>query len=196
VTTSEAGDPQLLQLSAAGDAAAFARFVDRHQGVVYRRARAACASAADAEDVLQETFLAAWRGAAGFRGTTDGDARGWLLTIARHACHRMSTRSSARISAAASDVSLESLALRAGWGAVPDEQDDDRATRVRAAFATLAHEDREILALRDIEETSGEEAARMLGLTLAAMKSRLHRARLRLAAAYAEDGGGSHGSTR
>ena len=50
------------------------------------------------------------------------------------------------------------------------------------ALAALDEESREVLTLRDLEELSGEETAQVLGLSLAAMKSRLHRARLALVA--------------
>jgi RNA polymerase sigma-70 factor (ECF subfamily) len=59
------------------------------------------------------------------------------------------------------------------------------------ALASLGDEDREVIVLRDLEGLSGEETAQALGLSLPAMKSRLHRARLRLLAAV--KGGGSHG---
>jgi len=174
-------DAELLRLAAAGEDGAFTRFVDRHQAGVWRRALALTDEASDAEDLLQETFLAAWRGAATFRG---GSARSWLLTIAAHAWQRLG-RNAARLHSAGDDESLEALALRGGWGseeAVPD----DRVPIVQQAFARLSVDDRRLLTLRDIEETSGEAVAELLGLTVPAMKSRLHRARLRLAAAYEE----------
>jgi RNA polymerase sigma-70 factor, ECF subfamily len=174
-------DAELLRLTVAGDEGAFARFVDRHQAGVWRRALTLTDHGSDAEDLLQETFLAAWRGAASFRG---GSARSWLLTIAAHAWQRMG-RQAARLQSVGDDESLEGLALRAGWGEI-DDVPDGRVTIVQQAFARLSDDDRRLLTLRDIEETSGESVAELLGLTLPAMKSRLHRARLRLAAAYEE----------
>lgn len=173
-------DEQLLRLTAAGDDRAFAAFVDRHQAGIWRRALALTGQGADAEDLMQETFLAAWRGAAGFRG---GGARAWLLTIAAHAWQRLGRRAAPLI-VHDDPESLEQLALRAGWGR--DEGEDEHAATVQEAFARLAEDDRRLLVLRDIEEMSGEEVATLLGLSLAAMKSRLHRARLRLAVAYEE----------
>jgi RNA polymerase sigma-70 factor, ECF subfamily len=160
---------------------AFARFVAQHQEGVWRRALALTGSTADAEDVLQETFLAAWRGAGGYRG---GNARSWLLTIATHAWQRMGHKA-ARLQPEGDDESLEALALRAGWGTT-DAAEDERTALVQEAFARLSPDDQRILTLRDIEETSGEAVAALLELSLPAMKSRLHRARLRLAAAYEE----------
>lgn len=182
-TAAAADDARLLQLTADGDEAAFARFVERHQGGVWRRALALSGQTADAEDLLQETFLAAWRGAASYRGGTSASARAWLLTIATHAWQRMGRRSVPMV-AVEEEESLESLALRAGWGS--DEAADERRATVQEALSRLEPDDRRLLLLRDVEELGGEEVAALLGLTLAAMKSRLHRARLRLAAAYEE----------
>lgn len=172
-------DATLLRLTATGDDGAFATFVDRHQAGIWRRAMALTGQAADAEDLMQETFLAAWRGAGSFRG---GSGRAWLLTIAAHAWQRLGRRA-APLAASDDAESVEALALRAGWGR---EDGDERAATVQEAFARLAADDRRLLVLRDIEEMSGEDVAALLGLSLAAMKSRLHRARLRLAAAYEE----------
>jgi RNA polymerase sigma-70 factor (ECF subfamily) len=82
---------------------------------------------------------------------------------------------------------LETLGVQAGWG------DDGAALEslarrdlLRRALRRLRPDDREILVLRELEGLPGAEVAEMLELTLAAMKSRLHRARLRLAAALRE----------
>jgi RNA polymerase sigma-70 factor (ECF subfamily) len=141
---------------------------------------------ADAEDALQEAFIAAWRSAADFTGTDS--ARGWILTIARNALHRRYRR---RVGEPETFEPLDGLGAAAGWGAEepPDvllERLEDRE-RLRRALDALPAPDREVLILRDLEELSGEETARMLGLSLQAMKSRLHRARLRLAARVRED---------
>ena len=138
----------------------------------------------DAEDALQETFLACWRSAGTFAG---GDsARHWLLAIARNAARRLYRRKRGEPH---EFVSLDELGREAGWGggaADPPLAPDDRAAAretLEAALMTLSAEEREVLILRDLEGFSGEETASLLHLTLPAAKSRLHRARLRLAAA-------------
>jgi RNA polymerase sigma-70 factor, ECF subfamily len=86
------------------------------------------------------------------------------------------------------------MGLRAGWG-----QDDPESLAVKAqrrdfletAMNQLEPASREIIVLRDLEGLSGEETARVLGLTIEGMKSRLHRARLKLAAALRQ--GSSYG---
>lgn len=171
-------DAEDLRRTAGGDREAFERFVDRHEAGVLRYVRNVVADPDRAEDALQDTFVAAWRGAAGFRG--EGSARAWLLTIARNAVRRQGRR---RAGEPERFVPLDSLALTAGWG--QPAADDDPARRletrelVERGFRGLDAADREILVLRDLEGFTNEEAARTLGLSVAAVKSRLHRARLR-----------------
>ncbi len=175
-------DAELIRRAGDGDRDAFAVLVARHGGAVFRFLQAI--AGALAEDALQETFLAAWRSAASFRG--DATVRTWLYTIARNAANRQHRR---RVGEPDDFDSLEKLGEAAGWG---DENPEGLALRresasiVAAAFSQLSGGDREVLSLRDIQAFSGEEVAQILGLTVAAMKTRLHRARLRFAAKVRE----------
>lgn len=183
----DAADLVLLQRGAAGDRDAFGLFVARHQASVFRFARTLVARPEDAEDVMQQAFLAAWRGAAGFRG--EASARTWVLAIARHAAHHLR---GARAREPVSDTPIDELGVRAGWGGEDPEGlalAAERRDLVAAAFAALAPAERELLTLRDLEGLPGEETAALLGISLAAMKSRLHRARMTLAAHITEVSG-------
>ena len=176
----ELTDEALLTRSAAGDAAAFDQLVGRHAASVLRMIRYRVDDAAAAEDVLQQTFLAAWRSAPSFRG--EARVKTWLFTIARNTAARVRDRAQ-RVPLA--DVPLETLGVEAGWGSEDPETIALAAERhdlLRAAFASLDDEAREVLTLRDLEELSGDDTAALLGVSLAAMKSRLHRARMTLAA--------------
>jgi len=73
-------DADLVDRARQGDPAAFGELVDRHRTAVYRAAMAALGSHADADDVAQETFVAAYRRLRGFRG--DASFKTWVLTIA------------------------------------------------------------------------------------------------------------------
>lgn len=175
-------DARLVSRAAQGDANAFEILVGRHRAAVYRFARAIARDASDAEEVLQETFLSAWRGAAGFGGRSS--VRTWLLVIARNGALRARGRAEARHEEGGE--SLAELAVGAGFGTEDPERivlAAERRNLLATALASLGPEDREILVLRDLEGVSGEECADALGLSLPAMKSRLHRARLRLVAA-------------
>lgn len=178
----EGDDDGLLRAAARGDREAFGEFVQRHQASVFRLLRATAGTEADAEDALQEAFLAAWRSAGSYRG--DGPARGWILTIARNALRRVHRR---RVGEPSSWESLETLAREAGWGSEESALETlARTDLLERALARLDPGDREILLLRELEGLEGRKVAEMLELTVAAMKSRLHRARLRLVAAVGE----------
>ena len=75
-------DAELVERARRGDSGAFGELVDRHRAAVYRAARAALGSPADAEDAAQEAFLTAYRRLNGFRG--DASFKTWLLTITWH----------------------------------------------------------------------------------------------------------------
>jgi len=172
-----------LWAAARGDEMAFESFVIRHEASVYRFVQSLGSVGADADDALQETFIHAWRAASTYQGT--GSARAWLLSIARHVVYRAGRRHAGE---PAEFDSLESIAQRAGWG---DESEvraraDDRARVVQDALQRLSVADREILVLREIQELSGDDTAAALQLSLPAMKSRLHRARLRLTSVLRE----------
>lgn len=176
-------DAEVLRRTAAGDALAFEQLVDRHEAAVLRYIHGLTRDPDRAEDALQETFIAAWRSADSFRGGES--ARAWLLSIARNCLHRQFRR---RVGEPQLHVSLHDLALEAGWGS----EGETLAARIEArdlvekGFTGLTAEDREVLILRDLEGFTGEEVAEMLGLTLAAVKSRLHRARLRFTGSLRE----------
>jgi RNA polymerase sigma-70 factor (ECF subfamily) len=174
-------DAALLRAAAAGDALAFETFMRQHQSPVHRYLLHFTNGAVDLDDALQETFIAAWRSAGTFAGTDS--ARAWLYTIARNVVRHQVRR---RVDEPAHLESLEQLAEQAGWGCPADPRDavDAQAARdlVRVAFARLPQEEREVLTLRELDGLSGEETAEVLQLSLPAMKSRLHRARIHLAA--------------
>lgn len=170
-------DHSLVRRCAAGDRAAFDLLVARHGGALHRFAARRCSTARDAEDALQDGLLAAWRGAGGFRG--DASVRTWLFQVVLHACRRRGRR---RAGEPDRHEALEEAAALPAEGAPADDRAASRqeARALARALAGLPEEAREILLLRDVEGLSGAEAAEVLGLGLAAMKSRLHRARLEL----------------
>jgi RNA polymerase sigma-70 factor (ECF subfamily) len=175
-------DETLIGRMAAGDSAAFDRLVRRHQAAVYRFARAAAAGG-DAEEVLYETFEAARRSAWRYRDETS--ARPWLLALAHQAIGRRNPEPAEREPDAFS--SLRELARSVGWGTGGEAWSEGP---VAAAFESLPAEDREILTVCDREYFTIDEAARVTGLSDAAVRLRLHRARLRLLARLKEGGRG------
>lgn len=185
-------DAALLERTANGDMGAFGHLVARHQAAVFRYARTLAGNDQEAEDVLQETFINAMRAADNFRG--EAGARAWLLVICRRVLIRLRRL---RAGEPTRHDTLDELGAAAGWGdpTTPERLLAQMQTRkqLAAAMDTLSPEDREVLVLRDLEELTAAEVSEMLGLTVAAVKSRLHRARLRLAA---ELRGGKEGGHR
>jgi RNA polymerase sigma-70 factor (ECF subfamily) len=178
IDDSRVSDETLIGRIAAGDAYAFDRLVRRHRAAVYRFAQAAAAAgeADEAEEILRETFHAARRAAS--RHRDEPSARPWLLALARQAIDRRRHRSQE-----ADLPPLRELARAAGWRSAPgNESFENGGHTVEATFPALPAEDREILTLCDREYFTVDEAARVTGLSDAAVRTRLHRARLRLLA--------------
>ncbi len=150
--------------------------MNRYTASVYRFLVSLQATSDDAEDALQECFVSAWRSAATYGGSDS--ARGWLFSIARNALRRQHRQ---KVGEPDEMEPLEQLGARAGWGASSDfsvrfEVEDE----LKWAMGQLPREEQEAVTLRDLEGLTGEETAEALGLSLAAMKSRLHRGRLHL----------------
>jgi RNA polymerase sigma-70 factor (ECF subfamily) len=178
-------DLALIRRTAAGDATAFSVLARRHQAAVYRFASALVPEGVEAEAVLQEAFLTARRTA--HRYQDEAPVRTWLLALARQVAHRRHPRKSSPLDS----PSLRELGRAAGWGRTDDsrrfaERLFDRQ-QLEETLAALPAEDREILILCDLEGLSGEEAAAVASLSVAATKTRLLRARLRLIARLKED---------
>lgn len=183
----EATDEELLNRLAAGETAAARTLVERNARAIHRLAHAIVGDAASAEDVTQETFARALAALGSF-DPAKGRARTWLLAIARHVSFEMLRRRREMPGGDGGDAeTLLGLSLAAGWGAGESVETatlraETREQLVRA-LASLPARDREILVLREVEGLDGAEVAALLGVDLPAMKSRLHRARLRLVGA-------------
>ena len=173
-------DRDLVARVGEGDRRAFELLIERHAAAVLRLATAV-SDPSTAEDAMQQTFLNVYQHAASFRG--DASVRTWLLTIARNAAFRLhgKTRREELV-----EEPLMQLGLDAGWGSDDPEAIAIAAERkgaLRKALSLLSAEDREVLILRDLEGLRASEAAEVVGIGERALKSRLHRARLRLAVA-------------
>ena len=181
-------DSELMERVRAGDAAAFTRLVERYRGAVFRFATHLVPDAA--EDVLQETFITALKHVKDLR--RDASVKAWLLAIARSKVLQQRSRLSVTRSTPEPDETLEVLARDAGFGAPlsPEELTSrlERQALLERALAAIPEDEREVVVLRDVEGLSGDEAAAAVGLSLPALKSRLHRGRLHLVAALKKEG--------
>jgi len=177
-------DEALAERARAGDDTAFAALVERYQERVYRLALRLSSNPTDAEEILQDTFLQAWRKIDTFRG----DARfgTWLYRIATNTA--LMRKRAARRRPAESLEALLPQFEESGLLADLDYQRSARADelleraelaqRAREALDLLDENYRAVFVLRDLEEMSTEEAARVLEITPEAVRQRLHRARL------------------
>lgn len=162
-------DRVLVDAARAGDVDAFEVLVRRHEGRVYRVALRLLGSDADAQDAAQETFIRAWRGLGRFRG--ESAVSTWLYRIVINRC--LNVIAARR---PAERLGLE-LPLVGGDPAEIAEQ-RERFTAVARRVASLVPEQRAALVLRDFEGLSCEEVAEVLGVSVAAVKGRIHRGRL------------------
>jgi RNA polymerase sigma factor (sigma-70 family) len=177
------GDAALWQAAAAGEHAAFGQLFDRHATAVYNYLYRRTADWSAAEDLTAAVFLQAWRR----RGEVVFDrdsALPWLLGVARLQL-RNAARSRARYLAALSRAGREALAdASAGDPAdlVARRLDDAHQVReLRAAIARLPEQQREVIELCVYAGLDQQAAALSLGVSVGTVKSRLHRARQRLA---------------
>lgn len=182
------GDEALAARAAAGEGPAFEELVSRYQARVYRLACRLTADEGDAKDVLQETFLAVYRGLPAFRA--DARFSTWLYRIATNAAlmHRRARarRPTESLEAflprfdAAGVHAAEPADLRAASRA--DEVLDRKllAEKARAGLDRLPDIYRDAFVLRDLEELTTAEVADLLGIDAAAVRQRVHRARLML----------------
>lgn len=166
----------------AGEAAAFARLVEAHAPRLLAVTRRYLRDDADAQDALQDTFIAAFRSIRRFKG--ESKLSTWLQSIAIRAA-LMKLRSRRRRREEPIDALLPTYlsdghraAPGAAWDArqCPLERDETRRT-IRACIDRLPDAYRTVLLLRDIDELDTDETARLLKITPGSVKVRLHRAR-------------------
>jgi RNA polymerase sigma-70 factor (ECF subfamily) len=176
-------DDDLVGRVAAGDDTALRELFGRHAPWLAVRLRTVL-PAADVEDVLQETFLAAWRGARGYR--PQGACGGWLWGIAR--------RQAALLLRRRGPADQAVTAMLAG----PDAPDPADIALARAdlevavaALGPAGSPDREVWRLMYEQDRPVAEVAKMLGVPPGTVKSRAHRARRLLRAALRGAEGGA-----
>lgn len=167
----------------AGDRAAFEALVRRQSGPLLAVARRILPSEDDARDAVQEAFVSAWRGIAGFDGTARLST--WLHRIVVNAA-LMKLRSRRRRPEESIDDLLPCFDENGAWTSGMAQQTSaaetyvaSRQTRelVQRCIARLPDAYRVVLVLRDIEDRDTGEVAEMLGVSSNAVKIRLHRAR-------------------
>jgi len=162
----------------------FDRIYRDHVDLIYRYANRLCGEVEAAKDLVQETFLNAYRGFKDFRG--DAQISTWLYTIASRACLRMRRKKKGEPER---ELSLDEFVPTSEGefrlqipvdGLTPEEalQNKELRQALDQAIGKLPRKYRMVLVLRDMEGLSAKEVGTVMGLNERAVKSRLHRARL------------------
>jgi RNA polymerase sigma-70 factor (ECF subfamily) len=178
-------DAPLIERIIAGDQAAFTELVRRYEGKVYQLALRLTGNQMDANDVIQEVFLSVYQKLHTFRGQAAFSS--WLYRITANASFaRLNQRK--RAAAVSIDDVLPAVEGQSPggtfseWSQRPDTILFNKEARaaLEKAINDLPEEFRTVVILRDVENQSNQEVAEILNLSVAAVKSRLHRARLAL----------------
>ncbi len=178
----------MAQRVAAGDRTQFEKIMRRYNQRLYRLARAALRDDAEAEDALQEAYLAAYRSMGRFRG--ESSLSTWLSRLVLNECLGRLRRSERRrrvmpiVSSA-----LEINAVAGGDSDLPERIIARRQLRslLESKLDELPESFRLVFVLRSVEEMSVRETARTLGIPEGTVRTRYHRARTLLRQALEQD---------
>jgi len=177
-------DKELIALINQGSEAAFEDFVTKYESMIFGFGMKVCGNTEDAKDIMQETFLKAFRS---IKRLKSADAlKTWLYRIATNACLIKRRRGKFEPDKVLSLNELRpskdeiSHSFISGIHMQPDEAmiQKELADTIRRSILSVPSKYRVVLILRDMEGFSAEEAARILNLPISTIKIRLHRARL------------------
>jgi RNA polymerase sigma-70 factor (ECF subfamily) len=185
--TSVQDDRELLARAQAGDMSAFESLVDRHEDKVYGLALRMTRSEADAAEITQDTFLSAYQHLGEFRG--EAAFGSWVHRIAANNA-LMRLRRQKVLDIVSDDLAGPEFTERGSladgpesdWSKRADDKilDEELGRAIQEATDALPEGYREVFLLKDLEGLSYEEISEMVGISVPAVKSRLHRARLAL----------------
>ena len=185
--TSVQDDRELLGRAQAGDMSAFEALVGRHEEKVYGLALRMTRSEADAAEIAQDTFLSAYQHLSEFRG--EAAFGSWVHRIAANNA-LMRLRRQKVVDIVSDELAGPEFTERGSLAEVPESDwskraddkiiEDELGRAIQAATDALPEGYREVFLLKDVEGLSYEEISEMVGISIPAVKSRLHRARLAL----------------
>ncbi|MFO0725506.1 MAG: sigma-70 family RNA polymerase sigma factor [Myxococcota bacterium] len=173
----KAVEPALIERARKGDRRALERLLASEQPRIYAFGLRMCSNEDDAKEVLQDTLLAIARAVPSFRG--DAALSTWIFQIARRFCQKRHRR---RKGAPARLEALDQAVAVADPRPDPEQQADAKevSDALGEALRALPAAAREVVVLRDVEGLTAPEVAKTLGISVQAVKSRLHRARAQL----------------
>jgi RNA polymerase sigma-70 factor, ECF subfamily len=180
-------------MSGDDSAARFERIVQPHLGDAYALARWITGDRADAEDVVQEACVRAFRAIGGYAG---GNTRAWILTIVRNTAYTWLAKNRSAVVTTVDDLAAtesasagQSASSSGDYGSNPEAELIAKAdaARLEAAITALPPQFRDTLVLRDIQGLDYREIAAVTEVPVGTVMSRLARARQRLIEAIATD---------
>ena len=180
-------DRRLLTRAQGGDISAFEELVARHEEKVYGLALRMTRSEADAAEITQDTFLSAYQHLAEFRG--EAAFGSWVHRIAANNA-LMRLRRQKVVDIVSDELAGPEFTERGSLAESPETDwtrraddkilDEELGRAIQEATDALPEGYREVFLLKDVEGLSYEEISEMVGISVPAVKSRLHRARLAL----------------
>jgi RNA polymerase sigma-70 factor (ECF subfamily) len=193
-------DEGLLRRLRAGDERAFVTLVERHNGAMLRLALSFVPSRAVAEEVVQDTWLAALRGLAAFEGRSS--LKTWLFSILVNRARTTGVREarSVPVADAGPVVDASRFGADGAWAEPPEHWIEEAENRVdavkladllRVLLDTLPARQREVVLLRDVDELSSADVCEVLAISEANQRVLLHRGRAKLRQALESELGGA-----
>jgi RNA polymerase sigma-70 factor (ECF subfamily) len=178
---SERNEAAMISAILAGDTETFHELIRPYERSVYLMALSMLHNEAEAEDVAQEAFIKAYRHLSRFR--SEARFSTWLIAIALNEARARLRRKQPGLTDSIDDPEGSVVpAQLTDWREIPSQSLERKEVRslIQHALATLPLPYREVFVLREIEERNVKETAETLGITIASVKMRLHRARLML----------------
>ncbi len=185
----QASDEILVERARARNEVAFEELISRHEDKLYRLAMRFVRNDTDAQEILQDALLSAWRNLPTFKGRAQFGS--WMYRVTVNAALMLLRSRNRHPEITVDDVEPtvlnqaiadggQFIRANADWSRRPDEQlqSEELRKHIQTSVDSLPDGLRMVFLLRDVEELSTEDTAEMLGLSVPAVKTRLHRSRL------------------
>ena len=158
----------------------FEQIVTDHSSFVYNVAYRMMGNPDDADEVVQDTFLSAYRARDRFRG--DAQVTTWLYRIATNAALMRLRKNSRKKEVSTDPAEVYQRIDRADWADAPDRAalNNELSEEIQRGIAALPDDLKAAVIMRDVQGLTNEEAARVLEVSVSALKARLHRGRVML----------------
>lgn len=158
----------------------FEKIVEEHSSFVYNVSYRMMGNPDDAQDVVQDTFLSAYRARDRFRG--EAQVTTWLYRIATNAALMRLRKNSHKKEISQDPLEVYQKIDRADWADAPDKiaLNNELAVEIQKGIEELPEDLKVAVILRDVEGLTNEEAAEAVEISVSALKARLHRGRVLL----------------